>query len=58
MTPFQAGQQAARAGKPIEANPHKSGVKTGDKYPGDWANWRAGWRNETAMMKHDEELNG
>ena len=53
MTPFQQGQAAAREGKPQAANPHPPGIKTGHDYPGDWANWRAGWINETATKEHD-----
>lgn len=53
MTPFLSGQAAARAGEPMDANPHERRMGLGDDYPGDWANWKAGWINETAMMKHD-----
>ena len=44
-TPFLAGQAAYKAGEPMSANPHKPGAAFAiDQYPGDYANWRAGWR--------------
>lgn len=56
--PFKAGSLAARAGKPITSNPHSKpqALPSGEGYPGDWSNWRAGWITETGIIARDKQL--
>jgi len=54
--PFIAGKQAAQDGKPFDANPHPKPDRPeqGDAYPGDWANWAAGWCNQHSIMGQEQ----
>jgi hypothetical protein len=56
LPPFLAGQAAYRAGKPITANPHPETDRIpGDSYPGDYHNWRDGWRYADGVRAHMEQ---
>ena len=53
MTPFIAGRAAYKAGKTSADNPHdRNKTFSVDKYPGDWANWKAGYINAKATAEH------
>ena len=50
LPPFLAAQAAYRAGQPIDANPYPPAERvSGDDYPGDFHNWRDGWRHAAAL---------
>ncbi len=55
--PFLAGQEAYRAGVPIENNPHDEKIVYGDHYPGPWECWRHGWLHAQARREHDQRQN-
>lgn len=58
IPPFKAGQAAFRAGKPLDANPHREVQATGDDWPGPWQNWRMGWKTEQKMTEWDNLAKG
>lgn len=47
LTPFEAGEAAARMGKPITANPYSSGSI-------EWTRWRGGYTS--AQRQVNEQL--
>lgn len=53
--PHHAGGAAARDGLPHTdcPIPKPAAPATGEDYPGDWANWMAGWINARSIMGQD-----
>ncbi|MDR9394760.1 MAG: hypothetical protein RI571_10665 [Roseovarius sp.] len=56
--PYVAGQDAYRAGAPIDATPRKEEILYADRYPGPRECWRHGWLHAKARCEHVHRPNG